>query len=252
MTPGEKKINDSLTAIWEKYVTTGQYKTDYAPLYRTALRHNALLFVGLNPSFITGHPSIKNYGYNGRSGKDAFLWDPKWSLNTDPKRIDSLANHERKVSTPSNSLYYKKYFSIFETIRNELVETYPDVNDIDWEYSDIFFFREKDQKNALSLIYTSASKGTAKTLTPFVKAQLEVFKQLVCAINPRAIIMNNALASHIVLDRFTVSKFDTAAGCYWWEECGGEIPLFARGTMQYGRLDKYEKERLVWHIARTI
>lgn len=246
MTPGEKKINGRLTDIWEKYVTNGHYKTDYAPLYRTDLRHDGLLFVGLNPSFNTGHPSIKHYNYNGRSGKVGFLWDPSWPLNTDRTRIDSLSRHERQVSTPGNSLYYKTYFSIFETIKNDLKKY--KVN-IDWEYTDIFFFREKNQKKAMNLIYNSASKGIKKTLTPFAEDQLKVFKQLVCEINPRAIILNNALASHIVLDNYTSCTFDTKTGCYWWKECGEEIPLFARGTMQYGRLDSYEKERLVWHIA---
>ena len=138
MTPAEKKINDDLTRIWKNYVTSGKYKISYVPLYRTNLRYENILFVGLNPSFNTGHPSTKSYAFDGRSGSNAFEWDSSWSLNTDPTRIDSLAKHERSVTTPRSNIYYKRYFKIFDTIMDELKVYKPHLDK--WEDTDLFFF----------------------------------------------------------------------------------------------------------------
>jgi len=117
-----------------------------------------------------------------------------------------------------------------------------------WDHLDLFFLRETNQNKVKTIL--GCVRGII--LNDFAKKQLDLFEPMVKEINPKIIVVNNALASDILkkyflenIDRsmFSIEGFDRIS------IDGKKIPIFFSGMLSGQRaLDKESKRRLIWQV----
>jgi hypothetical protein len=181
---------------------------------------NKLLFIGLNPDF-----SIKQ--------KHNYLIKP----------LNFRANRKADIPlTKSNfdiEQYSPKYFSFLQEISEKISQN-------GFEYCDIFLMKESNSRIVEKLVSNDHTN-------PFVKEQLEILTQFIKDAKPELIIIPNAVASRIY-KRTYLNKQDLKKqnGCYFTEMGERKIPTFLCGSWQYGRLDEFTMEMIVFHIKKTL
>ena len=96
-------------------------------------------------------------------------------------------------------------------------------------------------------------EDTKGDLNEFGKEQLNILKTHIANLNPKVIIIPNAMAAEyyrqIILDN---SNIDKEKGVYSTEINNKKIPTILCGSWQYGRLDKYTEAILVRHIETAM
>ena len=90
-------------------------------------------------------------------------------------------------------------------------------------------------------------------LNEFGIEQLNILKSHIVNLNPKVIIIPNAMAAEyyrqIILQN---SKIDDEKGIYYSEINNKKIPTILCGSWQYGRLDKYTEAILLRHIKSAM
>ena len=96
-------------------------------------------------------------------------------------------------------------------------------------------------------------ENTDGVLNEFGIEQLNILKIHIENLNPKVIIIPNAMAaeyySQIILQN---SKIDDEKGIYYSEINNKKIPTILCGSWQYGRLDKYTESILIRHIKTAM
>ena len=210
-----KSINENIIKLWEK-----DHNQKRSPNFYPDLKNNALLFIGLNPSF-------------SEKGLKQILKDEQQYSHV-LENIDTYFNfntfEEDKIEVfKSIGLLAKAkypYFKKFADISKEL--------NIEWEHIDLLFERETNQKLIEKKITDS-----------FCQEQIKLSIELISIIEPKIIVIENAFASK-VLKKFLELKWNDKLGTYLTKS---EIPVFLSGMLTGQRaLDNGSYERLLWHL----
>jgi hypothetical protein len=173
----EDGINKKLVAIWEDEFTDND--DVLVPIFYPKLARNSMLFVGMNPSFnenrmrsllmYANYPDLEVGSYFKWRNRKEF--DPKVSI-----KLSEVAQQEHP--------FFKRFGAISEYIGN----------DIKWEHVDLFHYRLTKQSEFKKIIFSNEPQ---LKLNCFGRKQFEVFIEMLKAINPKVIIVANALASRI-------------------------------------------------------
>lgn len=226
------EVNKLIAELWDKYFLKDAEV--YAPLFYTELKQGGLLFAGMNPSFSEQGFSrfLKGSKHEGMNPKEFFLWK---NVRQDPVLISTCAEIDRLAHST-----YDNYFGILRDIAKQL--------GLEWEHVDLFLYRETNQSSFESRIF---NKGK---LNDFAKDQLDLFKEVVGRIGPKAIVINNAKGSKIVLDYFKDDlTFDEASGYHLLNIGDQKTPTFFTSMLSGQRsLDVHSRERLVWHLKKSL
>jgi hypothetical protein len=221
-------INSKSLDLWQK-----TFKDDddvLLPLLYPSLKREAILFIGLNPSF-------------SQKGYSSLFRDTQFS-NLDPlsfyhwrnrKNVDLQIALQIEQLAKDNYRYFKKFKEIAT-----------DIN-LEWEHIDLFFFRETSQAQFKKRFYSGSHPSDS------AKSQLELSKQLIVEANPRVIVVVNAFACSIFLEMFPNINCDKKRGYHQILLQNRSIPIFLASPLTGQRaMDNYSYKRLRWHIRQAM
>jgi hypothetical protein len=226
-------LNEDIKKLWNK---TDDFSNDYhkevmkrvpsfLPVPETK---GKILFIGLNPAFQERKETHKNF--------------INYSFNSEIKieDINYFSNINKDSKDPKSDHYYSKYFKIFHSFAKKL-----DKNG--FEHCDLFLMRETDSKIVKQMVEKEGVLGG------FGIDQLNILKLHIANLNPKVIIIPNAMAAEyykqIILQDSTI---DDEKGVYYTEINNKKIPTILCGSWQYGRLDKYTEAILLRHIKSAM
>ncbi|MFZ4679765.1 MAG: hypothetical protein ACOYLP_06330 [Flavobacterium sp.] len=228
-------LNNQITNLWNKFsaLFDDYFKEimNRVPSYLNKPKsNNKILFIGLNPAYkvreVT-HKDFINYCYK-----------PEISID---EIINFCQINEDSKNPEKTKLYYGKYFNILHNFAKNLGED-------GFEHCDLFLMRETNSKIVKQMV-----ENTDGVLNEFGIEQLNILKIHIENLNPKVIIIPNAMAAEyyrqIILYNSTVDK---EKGFYYTEINNKKIPTILCGSWQYGRLDKYTEAILVRHIKTAI
>jgi hypothetical protein len=227
-------LNDHITELWDKFsVLFDDYNSEVmkrVPSYLSIPKFkDKILFIGLNPAFqkrIETHKNFINYYYRA-------------TITIDEITFFSKINNDSKVA--SSNYYYGKYFNLLHNFAKKLGED-------GFEHCDLFLMRETDSKVVKKMV-----ENNNGGLNEFGLEQLNILKSHIANLNPKVIIIPNAMAAEyyrqIILQN---SKTDSEKGIYYSEINNKKIPTILCGSWQYGRLDKYTEVILLRHIKSAM
>lgn len=228
-------LNDKITELWNKFncVFDDYHKEimNRVPSYLNKPKsNNKILFIGLNPAFQERKENHKNY--------INYCFKPGISID---EIINFCQINEDSKNPEKTKLYYGKYFNILHNFARNLDEK-------GFEHCDLFLMRETDSKTLKKMV-----ENTAGDLNQFGIEQLNILKTHIANLNPKIIIIPNAMAAEyykqIILQN---SNIDEEKGVYYTEINNKKIPTILCGSWQYGRLDKYTEAILLRHIKSAI
>lgn len=111
-----------------------------------------------------------------------------------------------------------------------------------WSHIDLLFLRKTDSTDV---------KMLWKENKEFIKAQLKVSTEIIKALNPKIIIVNNAFGRELLESfkeegNYSISEFNSTIGTYYFNDT---IPLFFSSMFEGpSPMDNGTFERLKWHI----
>lgn len=225
-------INQQILELWTDTFNGNDHVR--LPMIYPEMSKGALLFVGLNPSFGEKWSFVKGEGFENFEPNQFFIWRKLSTADIEKaKRIEKLARAEYS--------FFKKPLEIADHVGQKM------------EHIDLFFYRETDQKAFHEIIYANHQ------LNEFGRKQLELSSCLIDGLEPRAIVVINAFASHMLGDhdgelnaRFD-SKFDEELGTYTISVNGRRIPCFLASMLSGQRaMDVFSYERLKWHVKQCL
>lgn len=207
--------------LWEATFGNSTDSELRVPYQYPPLNANCLLFVGLNPSFRKQCEASAN-------GVD-YRWSQRAQFSSDKAQEDEREHR-----------HGNQYYTAFRKVSEALGRA--------WEHIDLFFIRSTKQTEVKC--YLQASR---EDLSDFAQRQLEITKYLLSALKPIGLVIANAYAADIFIRSFG-PRMDTKLGCYF---CTGvlesRVPVFPASMLSGQRaLDKYSRERLVWHINHVL
>ena len=227
-------LNTQITELWNKFnLIFDDYHKEImkrVPSYLSVPEtKDKILFIGLNPAFQKReetHKKFINYSFNSDINNEEIQYFIK--INKDSK-------------DPFNDFYYGKYFNLLHNFAKKLGED-------GFEHCDLFLMRETDSKVVKRMV-----ENNDGGLNEFGLEQLNILKSHIANLNPKVIIIPNAMAAEyyrqIILQN---SKTDSEKGIYYSEINNKKIPTILCGSWQYGRLDKYTEAILIRHVESAI
>ena len=228
-------LNNQITELWNKFnVFLDNYHNEVmkrVPSYFNKPKsNNKILFIGLNPAFQDRKETHKNF--------INYCFKPDISID---EIINFCQINEDSKNPEKTKLYYGKYFNILHNFARNLGED-------GFEHCDLFLMRETDSKIVKKMV-----ENTEGDLNEFGIEQLNILKIHIANLNPKVIIIPNAMAAEyfkqIILQN---SNVDKEKGIYYTEINNKKIPTILCGSWQYGRLDKYTEEILLRHIETAM
>lgn len=154
------------------------------------------------------------------------------------KKSKELRNYSESLEDEKKAKNNKRdqYFKLFYEFTNN------------WEHIDLFFIRG-DQGELKKHVVEREEKEKIK-INEFGEEQLKISFSMIDEINPKVIVVNNALASKIIKNKFSIpNKVDEDTG---YNILKG-IPIFFSGMLSGRRaLDKGSFSRLIWHVKKTL
>ena len=224
-------INIELLRLWQRYLSGST--PVYAPMQYPEPSEDSLVFVGLNPSFSTkGWKSILRRSEIKKFEPEEFF---KW---VGPEDFDVELAHKLEAIAQEHYPFFASHRMLASALG------------MNWLHYDLFAYRETDQENVRTLF---VSEQKELSLTEFGSAQFLLFEKLLSKSKPAAVIIVNALASQIYIARRS-PKFNSTGGYYVDKlDDNVEFPVFLSGMLTGARaLDRFSRERLFWHIAKTL
>lgn len=218
------QFNDSLDEIWQTHLN--DVPNLKIPNYFSPLLKGGLLFVGMNPSFnekATGRFFTATC-MSETAAQDSFLW------NVTPRM-------SRETSIAYSEWSRENYLTFFR-FHNEIAERCG----LTWSHVDLFNFRVTKQKAFKNLLLENEA---------YKQAQLALFDSVLNYISPHLLLVANAGAANMLKDYYN-AEFDQEAGHYFLELGGRIVPTFLSSMLTNGRLDNFSRERLVWHMVRSM
>ncbi|MDQ3685200.1 MAG: hypothetical protein M3430_06295 [Acidobacteriota bacterium] len=194
-------INQKILHLWQQ--TFKDEDDVLLPIFYPSLKEDAILFVGLNPSF-----SPKGYS--------SFLRGTAFS-NLEPLMFYHWRNRERfdlEISFAIDQIERDNY-SYFNKFKD--IAAYAN---LEWEHINLFFYRETIQEQFVQRIYPRSR------LTDFAQKQLELSKILILEAKPRVIVAANSFASSLFQKQFPDMQFDEKHGYHRVLFEGRAVPTF--------------------------
>jgi hypothetical protein len=151
-----------------------------------------------------------------------------------------------------------KQIAIDESLRETLpyfnkIQDMVNNNEIEkYECIDLFYERKKTQSELLSI---SKNNGDSVELSDFGEKQFEITKKVIEKINPKIIVVINALASKIFRNKYNITDndFDDEIGTYKKKIFNDQETIIFFSGMLSGQhaLDNGSFNRLKWHINQV-
>lgn len=191
MTDNNADWNERLSRLWliHSKITT-QIRL---PAYQSPLQQNAILFIGMNPSFSWPHwRKFLNQNNIDSDPDEYFSWKNLHGFDR------SLALKEIKQS--------KNEHAYFKPMRDYSVNF-----GLPWDHADSFFIRETSQKRVEQYMLKN---NDPIRLSDFGASQYELAIELIIKSTPRIIVVVNALASKIWKTQFKLESIDQNIGTY--------------------------------------
>jgi hypothetical protein len=224
-------INSELRALWGRFFSSDA--DVYAPMQYKALRPGGLLFVGMNPSFSSkGWKNLLRRSTVPSLDPDAFF---RWPS---PQDFDIELAHELEALAHEHYPFFAPHRALANALNTE------------WVHIDLFAYREKEQEKMRTLALSASNE---LELTQFGEAQFRLFEELLLLARPAAVIVINALASQIYLNK-RLPTFDSSVG-YHRDACaeGFQFPVLFSGMLTGARaLDRFSRDRLFRQIATAL
>jgi hypothetical protein len=221
------QINQKVIELW---LHTFHSNADvFMPLIYPPIKKNAILFIGLNPSFnLQGFRSIlKDSPYSHINPEDFY-------------HLRNRAKFKLEIAQDIEQLAKNKYpyFAKFKEIAK--------YTKMDWEHVDLFFYRQTRQSNFKKMVYSGMD------LNEFGRSQLQLSRELISVARPKVIVVANALASKVFSKEYN-AQFSEEYGYHIIILNGQVIPVLL-GSMFTGQraMDVYSYQRLRWHIKQAI
>ena len=221
-------INQKLMDLWEE--TPIEYTCGRMPYFQDEREKGQVIFMGLNPSFsIGGYKScLEDTVFRDIDLSEFYSFPASDNFN-----IETALEIERK--TKENYVYFTPFKDIMSGI------------DIGWQSMDFFYLRETSQKILRDKIFQ-----TAENLNGFGLSQMKITKDLLEQVEPKMIVVVNALGSRLFKKSFQ-AEFDDTHGCYFTQLGDKSVPTFLTSMLSGQRaLDTFSKERLRWHIRKML
>ena len=220
-------LNDKITELWIEYSEffdddkkTVMLRT---PNYYSKPDQNKVLYIGLNPSYQSNHkiPILNEF-----------------SANISSKIVDEIA----EISTSSKEKESHNYYAIYYNMLHEITQK---IGESSFIHCDMFLMRERDSNLVKKMIYQKND-----LLNEFGTKQLDILEKFIIDASPKMIIVPNAMVSEIYRDKYTNKNI--VDGVYYSNINNKKIPTLLCGSWQYGRLDVFTKEILIYHIKRIL
>lgn len=230
------KVNQKIIELWKRH--TKDAELEYIPLFYPPLNKDALLFIGLNPSFGTHWSFLKGtkeYDDIRRDPKKFFAWENGKGVEGKIEishNIDRLAQCKYSYFAPHRRIAWGLY-------RDEKK----------WEHIDVFFYRETKQSELERRVF---GKDTPKILNEFGREQVELSKQLILEANPNIVIVANA-AARFFNYQFEVT-FDEKQDMCITRLNGKKVPTVFISFSRWLRTNKREEreKKLIRDIKRAL
>ena len=213
--------NSALLELW-----TNEYPSPLAarlPLFRSALKRNCLLFIGINPSFSERGAKTFHANTTLDLAKD-FQFPPVGPIDLDEHLALELEAHR-------NHPYFARFREIASILK------------VDWDHLDLLSIRETNQAAVRRAI-----EDKDGNLIPFAEAQLALTEAHLLNSSPIAVIVANAFASRLFEKRLQPT-FDVETGCHRLILVNRPVPVFFSSMLTGQRaLDTFSYQRLIWHL----
>lgn len=235
-----KEINDQYIKLWNE---SGEEKgIDKIPSLYPALKTDTLLFIGINPSCPDSELKKKLRIINSDLTTEQFK-QLSFSSIEDKREVIKDERDVAKGRYDDIDEPYQ-YFKPFEEISEKV--------DLDWEHIDVFRTIAKTQTELKDIL--DISSGGKDERDEFVKKQIDIFKDLMEKLEPKIIVVQNALARDIIMEEYGIDdeNWNEEEGFHIIELKKKEIPIFFSGMLSGQRaLDLGSKKRLIWHIKKA-
>ena len=117
-----------------------------------------------------------------------------------------------------------------------------------FSHVDMFSLRSRPQHVVQDIVNDPTSQG-------FVDEQLKLFRKIVDGASPRAIVVVNALASHLIRTRRALDAldYDDILGVDMYKIGDKRVPVFYSGMLSGAHaVDNGSFDRLIWHIKYVL
>lgn len=221
--------NRKIIKLWKKYSTIKE--TNITPFLHHELYKNAVLFIGINPSYsrkqiLIAFKRINGYEQYLNSIDEYFSFKNYDKYKKAHKNYDIIRRAENR-----SEINKAQYFNKFNDLAMQVGS--------DWEHIDLFNIRLTKQKEV---------KKLSKVNSDFFDQQVKINLELLKSLKPRMIIVVNALASKIIKSKFDFT-FNEKVGTYTVKISNKVVPVFFSGMLSGQRaLDLETLERLKWHL----
>ena len=239
-----KNFNDEILQHWGEYYGQTEEPIDMPILY-PSLKRDCLLFIGINPSINQKHKEKIQ-----KETELSDLWDYRKYCEIQceqKKRVEQIIEFEEK-----DRVGYS-YYSMLKNITKKL--------GVSWEHVDLFWERSKSQRHFATKYLSGPPKSHSQRVgftrynvqfknDDFSKKQLELSVRLIKALNPKLIVVANALASKIISgqENVNIECFDKKG---YYQFC--KIPMLLTGMFNGRRaLDTGTRQLLIWNIRRCL
>ena len=216
------QTNQAVIKLWKRHIKADD--NELIPLIYPPLNAKAdLLFVSLNPAL----PKKKDWEF--------FLW--KNFLQSEDQ-VSYLRRAQKKQEHARERIaFYGPFREMAKDFR------------VKWEHVDLFFYRMTKAKGLKKIVCV---KDNFKELNPFGERQLQLSSQLIAHFSPKIVVVANVEAARIFAREFA-AEFDKERCCHWSQINGKTVPTFLGSPLSgLGTMDRYSRQRLEWHIARTL
>ena len=116
-----------------------------------------------------------------------------------------------------------------------------------FSHVDMFSLRSRPLQVVQDIVNDLDSQG-------FVEEQLRLFRMIVDGASPRAIVVVNALASHLIRTgrALGVLDYDEELGAAMYKIGDKRVPVFYSGMLSGAHVDNGSFDRLIWHIKYVL
>lgn len=227
------EINTLIRKHWRKEFKNGK-SFHYWPMQYPSLNKHCFLFVGLNPSLKAKDKETAE-----------FVLESKESLLDIARMTEIIDKDEEYRGGPDRNK--KCGYPICQEIFRELNKGHKRLES--WDYIDLFSNRilkasdlkkELDIKDSQEPVSWPQDESAAK--------QLKIFKELLDSLKPKAVLVANALASHILIKEMRLEG--TKKG--YSSLPSSNVLIFFSSTFSGGHLDVFSRRRLEDQIIRVV
>ena len=246
-------VNNRLAGLWNKYYRNAPDYLRYAPefIFREPTKQS-ITFIGLNPSLNTKwwNEKLKEKGIGERI-EDVLGWSAEFD-------IARLRDIYEKIE-PSET--YSTYFAPLKHFAEECGLK-------DFQYLDLLYVRETHQAKTRKFFECNESVEKISFLNPnrephkqkkhcswceeFVKEQMEITKDLLSKIQPRAVCVFNALAARLAKIMWGIGDLNGSPSHWEMTINNVIVPVFLGPMLTNGQMDIFTRSRLEYDIRELL